>query len=287
MASLDVVPYDFFGRGKLTIYFFIGRMNPPHAGHEAALRQLMEMAMREHSIPLILAGNGPNGGERTLDNPLTFLTKQRVLKYRLAGSLCEIREKTNPVADALNWMEEIMRNTGQTEVEFKLVTGDKGDNATKLSGILNAIVKSAQKKGIDAKGSSVPIRAVSLNGEEMSATKVRKDALKALVTGDGSFHAKYSGYYGPHTENVYGEIVQVASKIPREQVVEYISTGELPKSASRKSKKSNVSANAKHTANKGANAKHTSNKSANAKNNANTGANKKGSKGSKKSAKKK
>ena len=238
MASLDVVPYDFFGRGKLTIYFFIGRMNPPHAGHEAALRQLMEMAMSERSIPLILAGSGPNGGERTLDNPLTFITKQRVLKYRLAGSLCEIREKTNPIGDVLNWMDEIMRNTGQTQVEFKLVTGDKGENATKLDGILQAIVKAAQKKGVTATGKSVSIRAVSEAGVEMSATQVRKDALKALITGDGSFHAKYSGYYGPQTENVFGEIALIATAMSQPQVVEYIATGELPKKSKSKSKTS-------------------------------------------------
>ena len=233
MASLDVVPYDFFGRGKLTIYFFIGRMNPPHAGHEAALRQLMELAMGERSIPLILAGSGPNGGERTLDNPLTFTTKHRVLKYRLAGSLCEIREKTNPIGDVLNWMDEIMRNTGQTKVVFKLVTGDKGENGTKLNGILSAIVTAAKKKGVDATGESVAIRAISIDGEEMSATKVRKDALKALVTGDGSFHAAYSGYYGAQTENVFGEIAQIATSMSQAQVMAYIATGELPKKASK------------------------------------------------------
>jgi len=240
MASLDVVPYDFFGRGKLTIYFFIGRMNPPHAGHEAALRQLMERAMEEQSIPLILAGSGPNGGERTLDNPLTFLTKQRVLKYRLSGSLCEIREKTNPIGDVLNWTEEVMRNTGRgpgTHVVFKLVTGDKGENATKLDGILQAIVKSAEKRGIIAKGKSVAIRAMSQAGVEMSATQVRKDALTSLLRGDGSFHKKYSGYYGPHTENVFGEIGQIATSMPQAQVVEYIATGELPKKSKSKSKK--------------------------------------------------
>jgi nicotinamide mononucleotide adenylyltransferase len=226
------------------IYFFIGRMNPPHAGHEAALRQLMEKAMEERSIPLILAGSGPNGGERTLDNPLTFITKQRVLKYRLAGSLCEIREKINPVGDVLNWMDEIMRNTGQTQVEFKLVTGDKGENATKLNGILSAIVKSAQKRGIHATGTSVPIRAVSEGGVEMSATQVRKDALSALVRGDGSFHQKYAGYYGPQLENVFGEIAQIAMTMPREQVFGYITTGKLPKTK-KLSKKSSKSKSAK------------------------------------------
>ena len=251
MASLDVVPYDFFGRGKLTIYFFIGRMNPPHAGHEASLRQLMEMAMGEHSIPLILAGSGPKG-ERTLDNPLSFITKQRVLKYRLSGSLCEIREKTNPVVDVLNWTEEIMRNTGQTVVEFKLVTGDKGENATKLDGILQGILKTAQKKGIQATGSSVAIRAIVNEGVEMSATQVRKDALKALVSGDGSFHAKYSGYYGPHTENVFGEIAQIATSMSPPQVISYIATGELPKSKRSKPKSPKSKSKKKKTEPEGA-----------------------------------
>jgi hypothetical protein len=194
--------------------------------------------MYERSIPLILAGSGPNGGERTLDNPLTFITKQRVLKYRLAGSLCEIREKTNPVGDVLNWMDEIIRHTGQSRVVFKLVTGDKGENGTKLNGILTAIVKAAEKKGVEATGESVAIRAVSIGGEEMSATRVRKDALKGLVTGDGSFHRAYSGFYGPQTENVFGEIAQIATSMSQPQVMAYIATGELPKAKSKsKSKK--------------------------------------------------
>jgi hypothetical protein len=88
-----------------------------------------------------------------------------------------------------------------------------------------------------ATGKSVAIRAVSLEGVEMSATQVRKDALTSLVRGDGSFHKKYSGYYGPHTENVFGEIGQIASTMSQAQVVEYIATGELPKKSKTKSKK--------------------------------------------------
>jgi hypothetical protein len=60
--------------------------------------------------------------------------------------------------------------------------------------------------------------------------------LKALVSGDGSFHAKYSGYYGPHTENVFGEIAQIATSMPPPQVISYIATGELPKSSKTRSK---------------------------------------------------
>ena len=71
----------------------------------------------------------------------------------------------------------------------------------------------------------------------MSATQVRKDALKALITGDGSFHAKYSGYYGPQTENVFGEIAQIATELTQPQVVAYIATGELPKKSKSKTSK--------------------------------------------------
>lgn len=248
----NVVLYNVFGKGNITVYFFIGRMNPPHAGHEAALRQLIKMAKEEHSIPLILLGSGPNKGESTLDNPLTPLTKQRVLKYRLADSLreIEIREKTNPVVDVSNWVEEILINTGGTgerKVVFKLVTGDKGDNATKLDGILTAIVKSAQKKGISATGESVAIKAVSTNGVEMSATQVRKDALKAYITGDGSFHKIHSLFYGPHIENVFGEIVRIAKNKSEQQLIAYIAGESEPKSTKSQKKSAKLEKSAKST----------------------------------------
>jgi nicotinamide mononucleotide adenylyltransferase len=242
MASLNTVPYEFFNKDKLVFYFFIGRMNPPHKGHETALKELIRRAMAERSIPLILVGSGPNGGKRTLDNPLTFITKQRILKDLLKDSLCEIREKTNPISDIINWMEEIIRNThgsevGEIEVEIKLVTGKKGDNSTKFNNVLTSIKQIAQTKGIIVNETTIPIDAVSQEGEEgveMSATQVRKDALSALVRGDGSFHRKYTEYYGSQIENVFGEIKQIAEQMPPAQVNEYIETGKLPTARSAK-----------------------------------------------------
>jgi nicotinamide mononucleotide adenylyltransferase len=236
MAALESIPYSFFS-SKVVIYFFIGRMNPPHAGHEAALRQMMERASAERSIPLILVGSGPNQGERTLNDPLTFSTKRRVLQYRLSGSLCEIREKTDPVRDVMEWTHEVMRNVGDVRsVEFKLVTGDKDGNATKLDWIHKSLVKQMAPTGIPCKSDSIAIRAQKSAGVEMSATKVRQDALSAFVSGDGSF-AKYSGYYGPHTANVYGEITELAPAMGQAAVMHYIATGELAKKSKSKSKK--------------------------------------------------
>jgi hypothetical protein len=69
----------------------------------------------------------------------------------------------------------------------------------------------------------------------MSATKVRQDALSAFVSQDGSF-GKYSGYYGPHTQNVYGEITELAPAMGQAAVMQYIATGELKKKSKTKKK---------------------------------------------------
>ena len=236
MASLEAIPYSYFDPRKLVIYFFIGRMNPPHAGHEAALRQMMERAAADRSIPLILVGSGPNHGERTLNDPLTFSTKRRVLQYRLSGSLCEIREKTEPVRDVVEWTHEVLRNIGgAASIEFKLVTGDKDGNATKLDWIHKSILKQMASTGILCRSDSIAIRAQKSAGVEMSATQVRKDALSAFVSQDGSF-GKYAGYYGPHTQNVYGEITELAPAMGQAAVMQYIATGELKKKSKTKKK---------------------------------------------------
>ena len=39
------------------LFYFIGRLNPPHNGHIAALKKLVHMANKENSVPLILLGS--------------------------------------------------------------------------------------------------------------------------------------------------------------------------------------------------------------------------------------
>ena len=100
MASLE--------KDTLVICFFIGRLNPPHAGHAAALNALIDIARHDDSTPLILLGSGPKG-ERTLDNPVTFDTKRQILKNILAGKTkTEIRLLSNPIPNVIDWtMEEL------------------------------------------------------------------------------------------------------------------------------------------------------------------------------------
>lgn len=242
MASLDVIPYYIFDQSKtLVIYFFIGRLNPPHIGHEGALRELIRLAVEEHSIPLILLGSGPNKGEKTLDDPLTFLTKKKVLQYRLAGQLCEIREKTNPITDVMDWTKEVIRNMSvqPTEVIYKLVVGNKNDNATKLDWVHKTLVKETEKLGLKSSSLTIPIDAIELEGIKMSATKVRQDALKHT---EEEFMQIYGEFYGPHTVNVHGEITDIAKEVGDHVVAHYIDTGEIykPPKGSKK-KKGNAS----------------------------------------------
>lgn len=242
MASLDLIPYGIFDQSEtVVIYFFIGRLNPPHIGHEGALRELIRLAVEEHSIPLILLGSGPNKGEKTLDDPLTFLTKKKVLQYRLAGQLCEIREKTNPLTDVMDWTKEVIRNmtVQPTEVIYKLVVGNKNDNATKLDWVHKNLVKETVKLGLNSSSETIAIDAIEFKGIKMSATKVRQDALKHT---EEEFVQIHGGFYGPHTVNVHGEITEIAKEVGDRGVAHYIDTGEIykPPKGTRK-KKSNKS----------------------------------------------
>uniref|UniRef100_A0A6C0EYY5 Uncharacterized protein n=1 Tax=viral metagenome TaxID=1070528 RepID=A0A6C0EYY5_9ZZZZ len=249
MASLETIPYEVFSEGRIVIYYFIGRLNPPHAGHEVALTRLLELARGDRSIPLILLGSGPKG-ERTLDNPLTFATKQRVLKHRLAGHICEIRESNNFAREIMDWTKEVLRHVSATEVVFNLVAGDKLDegepekdrNSVKLNWVNESLVKGAKAMGLVASCNTIPIHAVSVEGVPMSATRVRKDALIGLMRGDDSFLQKYSEYYGPHTLNVFGEISETATHMSKEEIETYAATGKMLKKAKAKSKSKKANA---------------------------------------------
>lgn len=260
MASLETIPYEIFSEGKVVIYYFIGRLNPPHAGHEVALSRLLELAREDRSIPLILLGSGPKG-ERTLDNPLTFATKQRILKHRLAGHVCEIRESNNFAREIMDWTKEVLRHVPATEVVFNLVAGDKLDegepekdrNSVKLNWVNESLVKGAKAMGLVASCNTIPISAVSVEGIPMSATRVRKDALIGLMRGDNSFLQKYSEYYGPHTLNVFGEISETASHMSTEEIETYAATGKMLKKTKAKSKSKTKKANTANKANSSSN----------------------------------
>ena len=56
---------------SISFFYFIGRLNPPHNGHIAALHSLIIMARGDHSFPLILLGNGPQSKSCSKDQQIT------------------------------------------------------------------------------------------------------------------------------------------------------------------------------------------------------------------------
>jgi len=143
--DFELVDFDFFDYRNLKLFYFIGRLNPTHMGHVAALRSMITAANEARSIPLILLGSGPKG-ERTLDNPVPFETKKRFLQYKLA-SFGELRyviiEMKNPSIDLKEWYNAVIKkkpeNVTPYSVEFIRFAGDKGDNATKLKFLDNMV----------------------------------------------------------------------------------------------------------------------------------------------------
>ena len=169
--------YGLFKRSpELKVYYFIGRLNPPHQGHIAALIQMIERANADNSVALIILGSGPKR-ERTMDNPIPYETKEAFLRYILPRGLrYEIRQMTTGLADVELWYQSILSHIKPPScVEFIRFAGDKGDNATKLTYMDTHLGKLPRCKAF-----TVPIPPVMANAEtEMSATTVRKFAYRA------------------------------------------------------------------------------------------------------------
>lgn len=204
-------------------FYFIGRLNPPHSGHLKALEILVKMSNEEGSEPLILLGSGPNKGERTMDNPISFELKEhfirKVLNEKIPGSRFKIEKMTNPaknVSDYIrNGLQEKLANIDH--IEIKHIAGGKDEDTTKLLFAL----KSAEKTAKDlASGAEIitevkPIEAEIIEGETaMSATKVRKDAYNAYklqLNGEGNgfdiWREKYGEFYGEYAKDIYNEIL--------------------------------------------------------------------------------
>ena len=240
-------PYVLFKQSRsLKIFFFIGRLNPPHPGHIHALIQMIETANANNSVALILLGSGPKG-ERTLDNPVTFETKQEFLQFILPGHLqYTVRKLTNPLGDVSQWYENVLSHIKYpSDVEFIRFAGDKGDNATKFGSFMDDRFRTLHER---ARSTTVAIPSVMADNTEMSATIVRRDAYRAFVQGkdrgmDGFviFRDQYRGFYQGFCEQIYREIVEPALYLTREEIIEYIEDKKLPKKSKSKSKKNKPS----------------------------------------------
>ena len=237
----DGDPYFLFKQSRtLNIFYFIGRLNPPHLGHIHALTQMIETANAHNSVALILLGSGPKG-ERTLENPVPFETKEEFLKFILPPHLqYTIRRLTNPSADVTQWYENVLSHIEYpSQVEFVRFAGDKGNNATKFLS-LDDYFRSLH---VRSKSTTVAIPPVMSASTEMSATIVRRDAYTAYVNGkdqgrDGYplFRDQYYDFYDKFCEQIYREIVEPATNLSREEIIAYIQDKTMPKKGKGKGK---------------------------------------------------
>jgi len=239
--KIYMAEFKAFGGPVLKIYFFIGRLNPPHMRHIHALAQMIQEANADGSTPLILLGNGP-GGERTLDNPIPFETKQTFLRHILPGLTFELRSMKNAYQDVPQWYTDVVSHLkGPPEsVEFIQFAGDKGENASKFDRLYEAL----EKLGANIKAGSRPIPPMASNngGTEMSATIVRQHAYRCFVEDRGTngfkaFESRFAGFYGEFTGQMYKDICFPAIELSDEDIMTYVETKKLPKGKSKSKKK--------------------------------------------------
>lgn len=225
--------YSLFRRDPhLKIFYFIGRLNPPHEGHVRSLIQMIERANAENAVALILIGSGPKG-IRTMDNPVTFETKCEFLKYIIPAHLkYTLRPLKNPMADVEQWFHNVLTHIeSPLRVSFIRFAGDKGDNATKFKH-MDTHFESLHPKSESLTIALPPIMATAT--KEMSATIVRKDAYKALLKAgpEGGYHIfreLYGGFYREFTGQIYREIIEIVQTLSPADINEYIETTKLPK----------------------------------------------------------
>ena len=219
--------YSLFSGKDLKIYFFIGRLNPPHEGHVAALKYVIQRANDDGSNPLILLGSGPKG-ERTLDNPVPFETKAEFLHdlFRPQGLQFTIRRMTSALPDLQQWYTDVLSHYPHaSSVEFIRVAGDKDDNASKFDYLIRPL--SALGPNVSLSTLALPPIKSGNSNSDMSATIVRKDAYRCFISdkGEGGFQqfaSKYGHFYGPYTGQIYKDICFPASFMSDLKIQEYI-----------------------------------------------------------------
>jgi hypothetical protein len=198
-------------------YYFIGRLNPPHEGHIEALLNVIENAIENRGIAIILLGSGPKG-ERTSKDPLGFELKRDFvvakLKDRLKekygehfdvdrlfgpGGQVKIQEMGKPVFQIQAAVQDDMENLLDTlnKIYTFRVSGDKdgGEDLDKLKFIENGLIKANIKNSngdiIEISTDVIPQKAVETEGQANSATQYRKDGWM----GEKHFMEKHETFY--------------------------------------------------------------------------------------------
>ena len=245
----------------LKVYYFIGRLNPPHEGHIVTLKNLIKEAIRNNEADqqpyqiIILLGSGPNGGERTLNDPLPFDIKMKVVIHLLEkfGIPCQemvnsgkiiIEEMEKAAGQIVTIIKKIVEiNDTIAEIHTTRFSGDKDEDVKKLAWIENSIQKSLLPLNVDVRTNVKGITALKNEDDEseQSATQIRNDALIAFIlskeTGTGgfeNFNEKYNRLYGEDTREIYDSIIEQAKFLDTVQIQEYIQNKTLPSSGKEK-----------------------------------------------------
>lgn len=229
----------FKGSPHLKIYYFIGRLNPPHEGHIAALTQMIEEANANNSVALILLGSGPFEGERTMDNPIPYDLKVDFLRYKLPHLHYVIQPMTQSADDVTLWYQTILSHIKPPlSVEFIRYAGDKDGNVGKSKYVDDTLLN----RFPTSKAYATPVNAKMANATiAHSATSIRKFAygtyLKNGTSGFAAFDAKYKPLYGEFTKKMYDAIIYPIlhpKQLSPEEIQIYIDTGKIPMSDARR-----------------------------------------------------
>lgn len=243
----------------MNVYYFIGRLNPPHLGHIKTLKNLIDTARENNGTVIILLGSGPNKGARTLDDPLPFDLKREVVIYLLGETYQDYKDKINIIemGKSAEQISAIIQQDISNIIEnintFRFSSTKEGDD-TKLNWIETAIKKreftapNGDKINISTNVVGI-VPAQAESGRVLSATQVRVDALKAiLVNNPNWFINKYMIDYGAeYSRAIYDAInilapnksivkkyIQENDKNPQEEPVEAGGSNHKRKSHKRK-----------------------------------------------------
>jgi hypothetical protein len=225
---------------SVSLYYFIGRLNPPHNGHISALIQLIEMAKGSNSVPLILLGNGPKTGN-PLDNPISFELKERFINYKLSekgfteGKDYVIKEMTSPASNVSEFisvsLETMHHDLHLDSIKIIHVAGGKDEDASKLDFIKKFAFNAAFEIKPDTGSITVATEAiepVTVEGGEMSATRVRKDAYKNFLNGKGlegflsEKNGLYASFFGTMAQEIYQGIIAPAQSMNKINIEAYL-----------------------------------------------------------------
>ena len=242
-------------------FYFIGRLNPPHAGHIAALQETIDIAKENNSKALILLGSGPTFKDgrdrRTMDDPITFETKKAFVVSQIRGvegTDYIIKEMINAFKDVPKYIAEELEKTltldNIQKISINHIAGGKDADATKLKPILGYATTSAQSKIPGAQIVTDTVVSGPLPSGYMSATNTRKAVFTAyklytelpknpsqtktaVELAYEQWPQKYKDFYGPKSEQIFTEILYPVLQIPEEAdrvtaINNYLDTGVLP-----------------------------------------------------------